>query len=59
MDREREGLQTVDKRNKTSRSDKCKSSTVVIRNINYIAKTEQSSGSGSYSDSATDTDENK
>jgi len=59
MDIEREGLQTGDRRKKTSRSDRRKSGTVVIQNINYIAKTEHSSGSGSYSDSATETDEDK
>ncbi|KAL5066888.1 hypothetical protein RYX36_017775 [Vicia faba] len=54
---EREGLHTGDRRKKASRSDRRKSGTMVIHNINCITKTERSSGSGSYSDSATETDE--
>ncbi|XP_058753476.1 COP1-interacting protein 7-like [Vicia villosa] len=57
VDTEREGLHTGDRTRKASRSDRRKSGTVIIRNINYITKTERSSGSGSYSDSATETDE--
>ncbi|CAL5208017.1 unnamed protein product [Lathyrus oleraceus] len=57
VDMERDGLHTGDRRKKASRSDRRKSGTVIIRNINYITKTERSSGSGSYSDSATETDE--
>ncbi|CAL5208204.1 unnamed protein product [Lathyrus oleraceus] len=57
VDVEREGSQTGDRRKKGSRSGRQKSGMVVIRNINYITKTENSSGSGSYSDSASETDE--
>ncbi|CAI8603124.1 unnamed protein product [Vicia faba] len=57
VDVEREGSQTGDRRKKASRSGRQKSGMVVIRNINYITKTENSSGSGSYSDSASETDE--
>ncbi|WJX17152.1 hypothetical protein P8452_07094 [Trifolium repens] len=57
VDVEREGLQTGDRRKKASRSDRRKSGNVVIHNINYITKTERSSGSDS--DSATETDEDK
>lgn len=57
VDMEREGLHTGDRRKKASRSDRHKSGMVIIRNINYITKTERSLGSGSYSDSATETDE--
>ncbi|CAK8570690.1 unnamed protein product [Lathyrus sativus] len=57
VDMERAGLHTGDRRKKASRSDRRKSGTVIIRNINYITKTKRSSGSGSYSDSATETDE--
>ncbi|MCI84003.1 dentin sialophosphoprotein-like, partial [Trifolium medium] len=46
VDMEREGSQTGDRRKKTSRSGRQKSGMVVIRNINYITKTENSSGSG-------------
>lgn len=57
VDMEREGSQTGDRRKKGSRSGRQKSGMVVIRNINYITKTENSSGSGSYSDSVSETDE--
>lgn len=57
VDMEREGSQTGDRRKKGSRSGRQKSGMVVIRNINYITKTEKSSGSGSYSDSVSETDE--
>ncbi|XP_058770758.1 COP1-interacting protein 7-like [Vicia villosa] len=57
VDVEREGSQTGERRKKASRSGRQKSGMVVIRNINYITKTENSSGSGSYSDSASETDE--
>lgn len=59
VDMEREGLQTGERRKKASRSDRQKSGTVVIRNINYITKTKHSSGSESCSDSAAETDEDK
>ncbi|KAJ1398939.1 hypothetical protein SESBI_30734 [Sesbania bispinosa] len=59
VDMEREGSQTVDRRKKASRSGRQKSGKVVIRNINYITKTENSSGSRSGSDSASETDEDK
>lgn len=59
VDMEREGSQTANRRKKASRSGKQKSGMVVIRNINYITKTENSSGSGSYSDFASETDEDK
>ena len=57
VDMEREGSQTGDRRKKGSRSGRQKSGMVVIRNINYITKTENSSGSESYSDSASEIDE--
>ncbi|XP_045809122.1 COP1-interacting protein 7-like isoform X2 [Trifolium pratense] len=57
IDVEREGLQTGDRRKKVSRSDRCKSGNVVIRNIEYITKTKHSSGTDS--DSATEPDEDK
>ncbi|XP_020204291.1 COP1-interacting protein 7 [Cajanus cajan] len=57
VDMEREGSQTGDRRKKDRRSGRQKSGMVVIRNINYITKPENSSGSGSYSDSASETDE--
>ncbi|RZB87881.1 COP1-interacting protein 7 isoform C [Glycine soja] len=56
VDMEREGLHTGDQRKKDRRSARQKSGMVVIRNINYITKAENS-GSGSYSDSASETDE--
>ncbi|RDX57998.1 COP1-interacting protein 7, partial [Mucuna pruriens] len=57
VDMEREHSQTGDRRKKDRRSGRQKSGMVVIRNINYITKAENSSGSGSYSDSASETDE--
>ncbi|OIW21327.1 hypothetical protein TanjilG_32140 [Lupinus angustifolius] len=54
---EREGSQTGSRRKKASQSGRQKSGMVVIRNINYITKIEKSSGSGSYSDSASETDD--
>ncbi|XP_027189357.1 uncharacterized protein [Cicer arietinum] len=59
VDMKKEGLQTGDRRKKASRLDRRKSDTVVIQNINYITKIKSSSGSGSYSDSAIETDEDK
>ncbi|KAE9619161.1 hypothetical protein Lal_00047539 [Lupinus albus] len=59
VDMEREGSQTGSRRKKVSRLGRQNSGMVVIRNINYITKTENSSGSGSYSDSASETDEVK
>ncbi|CAL0299899.1 unnamed protein product [Lupinus luteus] len=59
VDMEREGSQTGSRRKKASRSGRQSSGKVVIRNINYITKTENTSGSGSYSDSASETDEVK
>ncbi|XP_061361308.1 COP1-interacting protein 7-like [Gastrolobium bilobum] len=59
VDMEREGLRTGEQQKKASRSGRQKSGIVVIRNINYITKTERSSGSGSYSDSASENDEYK
>ncbi|KAK7391722.1 hypothetical protein VNO78_20141 [Psophocarpus tetragonolobus] len=56
MDMEREGSHTGDRWKKDQRSSRQKSGMVVIRNINYITKAENS-GSGSYSDSASETDE--
>ncbi|KAL2325150.1 hypothetical protein Fmac_024208 [Flemingia macrophylla] len=59
VDMEREGSQTGEQRKKDRRSGRQKSGMVVIRNINYITKAENSSGSGSYSDTDTvsETDE--
>lgn len=57
VDVEREGSQIGDRQKKGSRLGRQKSGMVVIRNINYITKTENSSGSGSYSDSASETNE--
>ncbi|TKY51912.1 hypothetical protein E2542_SST23432 [Spatholobus suberectus] len=54
VDMEREGSH---RRKKDRQSGRQKSGMVVIRNINYITKAENSSGSGSYSDSASETDE--
>ncbi|XP_028769626.1 COP1-interacting protein 7 isoform X2 [Neltuma alba] len=53
------GSQTGERRKKSSRSGRQKSGTVVIRNINYITKTENSSGSGSFSDSGSENNEDK
>ncbi|XP_027364982.1 COP1-interacting protein 7-like isoform X2 [Abrus precatorius] len=55
VDMEREGSQIGERRKKANRSGRQKSGMVVIRNINYITKAENSSGSGSYSDSASET----
>ncbi|KAK7393713.1 hypothetical protein VNO78_22277 [Psophocarpus tetragonolobus] len=59
LDMERECSLTGERRKKAGRSGRQKSSMVVIRNINYITKTEQSSGSGSCSDDSPETDEDK
>ncbi|KAK4266166.1 hypothetical protein QN277_027128 [Acacia crassicarpa] len=59
LDMEGEGSQTGERRKKSSRSGRQKSGTVVIRNINYITKAENSSGSGSYSDSGSENHEDK
>ncbi|KAI4318050.1 hypothetical protein L6164_025859 [Bauhinia variegata] len=59
MDMENQGSLTEERHKKGSRSSRQKSGKVVIRNINFITKTENSSGSGSCSDSASETDEDK
>ncbi|XP_029125411.1 COP1-interacting protein 7 isoform X2 [Cajanus cajan] len=59
LDMEREGSQTVERRKKSGRTGRQKSGMVVIRNINYITKTEHTSGSGSCSDYSSETDEDK
>lgn len=59
VDMKIEGLQSGERQKKASRSGRQKSGMVVIRNVNYITKTERSSGSRSYSDSASETDEDK
>ncbi|RDX88343.1 COP1-interacting protein 7, partial [Mucuna pruriens] len=56
---EREGSLTGERPKKAGRSGRQKSGMVVIRNINYITKTERSSGSGSCSDYASETDDDK
>ncbi|KAE9612078.1 hypothetical protein Lalb_Chr06g0169151 [Lupinus albus] len=53
---EREGSQAGSRRKKASQSGRQKSG-MVIQNINYITKAEKSSGSGSYSDSASEIDD--
>ncbi|KAL1342013.1 COP1-interacting protein 7 isoform X1 [Arachis hypogaea] len=55
-DMDRDGSQSRD-RQKGSRSGRKKSGMVVIRNINYITKAENSSGSESYSNSGSEIDE--
>ncbi|XP_027936681.1 COP1-interacting protein 7-like isoform X3 [Vigna unguiculata] len=59
MAMEREGSLTGERRKKAGRSGRHRSGMVVIRNINYITKTERSSGSGSCSDYSSETDEDK
>lgn len=59
VDIEREGSQTGERRKKAGRSGRQKSGMVVIRNINYITKTERSSASGSCSDHSSETDKDK
>ncbi|TKY53756.1 hypothetical protein E2542_SST25298 [Spatholobus suberectus] len=59
VDMERERSLTGERRKKAGRSGRQKSGMVVIRNINYITKTERSSGSGSCSDYSSETDEDK
>jgi len=59
MATEREGPWTEERQKKASRSARHRSGMVVIRNINYITKTERSSGSGSGSDYSSETDEEK
>ncbi|MED6113772.1 hypothetical protein PIB30_073984 [Stylosanthes scabra] len=54
---DRDSSQSRDRQKKGSRSGRKKSGMVVIRNINYITKAENSSGSESYSDSASEIDE--
>ncbi|KHN05080.1 COP1-interacting protein 7-like isoform X2 [Glycine soja] len=56
VDMEREGSHTGDQQKKDRQSGRQKSGVVVIRNINYITMAENS-GSGSYSDSASETGE--
>ncbi|ESW17895.1 hypothetical protein PHAVU_007G277200 [Phaseolus vulgaris] len=59
MAMEREGSLTGERRKKAGRSGRHRSGMVVIRNINYITKTERSSGCGSSSDYSSETDEEK
>ncbi|KAL2991604.1 hypothetical protein AAZX31_10G004100 [Glycine max] len=59
MDMERERSLTGERRKKAGRSSRQKSGMVVIRNINYITKTERSLGSGSCSDYSSESDGDK
>ncbi|KAK7355192.1 hypothetical protein VNO80_14440 [Phaseolus coccineus] len=59
MAMEREGSLTGERRKKADHSGRHRYSMVVIRNINYITKTERSSGCGSCSDYSSETGEEK
>ncbi|CAJ1967062.1 unnamed protein product [Sphenostylis stenocarpa] len=59
MEMGRDGSLTGERRKKAGQSSRHRSDMVVIRNINYITKTEQSSGNGSCSDYSSETDEEK
>ncbi|KAL3030995.1 hypothetical protein AAZX31_02G004400 [Glycine max] len=59
MDMKRERSLTGERWKKAGRSGRQKSGMVVIRNINYITKTERSSGSGSCSDYSSESDGDK